>query len=80
MVETATDPNTQPMTKHIAMRIPNSLAERIRVLTSDSGVSTSAFIRTAIVDKVRIEEMALKRLGVDLVDIAKDIAEGRPPD
>lgn len=68
------------MTKHIAMRIPNSLAERIRVLTSDSGVSTSAFIRTAIVDKVRIEEMALKRLGVDLIDIAKDIAEGRPPD
>lgn len=61
------DPDTQPMTKHIAMRIPLSLAERIRLLTSDSGVSTSAFIRTAIVDKVRIEEMALKRLGVDLI-------------
>ena len=60
---THVDPDTQPMTKHIAMRIPLSLAERI----SDSGVSTSAFIRTAIVDKVRIEEMALKRLGVDLI-------------
>lgn len=62
------------MTKHIAMRIPNALHARINALTSDSGMSTSAFIRMAIIDRVRMEEANLRRLGVDVPDYSADDA------
>ena len=49
------------MDKHIALRVPKELAERISALCAESGLSTSAFIRMAIADRVRTEEVALAR-------------------
>ena len=63
----AKDPNA--MTKHIAMRIPQALANRVDRLTSESGTTMSGFIREAIVAKVRNEEIALRQLGVNLDDL-----------
>jgi predicted DNA-binding protein len=49
------------LTKHITLRIPQELIDRIGKLTEEDGRSISAYLRQAVVERVRKDEYELKQ-------------------
>lgn len=51
---------------HIAFRISNDLHQRVLNITKESAGSVSGYIRDALVHKLRLDELALRQMGIDI--------------
>lgn len=50
----------------VGLKLTESMHNRISFLTKESGNTITGYIREAILQKLRLDELALKHMGIDI--------------